>query len=144
MTGLTGHHDLSEMINPDPAWLPTQNNAPPFGQYTKFSIHQVLHSDNHPTHTLHPTLGHASAFLPQEGQVPFFTLLIKETSNIPATAILFLPFSFLLLSHMLNKPTVTAEHQLAHHDYAQPLQQQYKLGNKTMYEMILHSVWMKL
>ena len=27
VTGLTGQCDLSEMINPDPAWLPPQNNG---------------------------------------------------------------------------------------------------------------------
>ena len=86
--------------------------ASPFGQYAKFSIHWVPHSDNHPTHTLHPTLGHASNLLHQEGQVPFSTLLVKQSISIVlAPAILFLPYSFLLLSHTINKPAVTPECQ---------------------------------
>ena len=70
MTSHTGHHDLG-VIQPQPnlssSSKPWQN---PFVQQTKFSTHWVLHSDDHPTHILHPTRGHASGSL-QEGQVPF-------------------------------------------------------------------------
>ena len=57
---------------------------------------------------------------------------------------------FLPASEPYNKQTssyprasVLRFQALAHCDYAQPLQQQYNLGNKTMHEMILHAVWMK-
>ena len=80
MTGHTGHNDLS-VIHPWPnlssSSKPWQN---PFVQQTKFPTHWVLHSNDHPTHILHPTWGHASGSL-QEGQVPF----LFSCSNKPFT-----------------------------------------------------------
>ena len=111
VTGHTGHCDLS-VIQPQP----NQSNSSrlwqnPFGWQAKFSTIQVLHSNDHPTHILHPTQGHASALLHQEGQVHTLTPDQTNSSFVPAQAILFLPLSFLLLSHTLNKPAVTLECQ---------------------------------
>ena len=71
-----------------------------------------MYSDDHPTHTLHSTPGILYALLHQEGQLPSSTLLFKHTiSFLPAPAVIFLPFSFLLLSPTLNNPAITLEHQ---------------------------------
>ena len=71
----------------------------PLGSQTTFMAHQVIHGYAHPTHTLHPTLGIACALLHQEGQVPPpASPAITNCTFVPAPAILFLPFSFLLLS----------------------------------------------
>ena len=71
----------------------------PFGWQTKFTTHWVIHGDNHPTHTLHTTPGIAYALLHQEEQVTPLLLMLSLTAHFePAPAILFIPFSFLLLS----------------------------------------------
>ena len=71
----------------------------PLGGQTKFMTHRVILGDNHPTHTLQPTMGIAYALLHQEEQVPHLLLLLSvNCSFIPAPAILFLLFSLLLLS----------------------------------------------
>ena len=129
VTSHTGHCDLS-VIQPQPnlssSSKPWQN---PFVQQTKSSTHWVLHSEDHPTHILHPTRGYASGSL-QEGQVPITN---KPFKPIPAS--LFLSLSILLLSYSIfNNLSVTPGHQSsACCYYAQPLQQQYQLENKTRY-----------
>ena len=72
-----------------------------------------MHSNDHPTPTLLLTLGIAYALLYQEGQVPFSTLLFKQTiSYIPLPAIYFFHFpSCFCLSPTLNNPAITLEHQ---------------------------------
>ena len=55
-----------------------------------------MHSNNYPTHILHPTWGHASGSL-QEGQVPFLLSCSANQLFIPIPASLFLSFSILLL-----------------------------------------------
>ena len=59
MTGHTGHHD--------PACLAPQEMWHPFGWQTKFTTHWVTHGDNHSTHILHPTLGHALVLCKKDG-----------------------------------------------------------------------------
>ena len=112
VTGLTGHHDISE-IQPQPN-LSSSSKLwwNPFDWQTKFTTHQVTHGNDHPTHTLHPTLGIAHALLHQEGQVPITASpAITNCIYVPAPAIIFLPFSFLLLSLSLIQTNNNPEHQ---------------------------------
>ena len=112
MTGHTGHCDLS-VIQPQPNLSSSSKQwQNPFGWKTKFTTHWVIHGSNHPTHILHPTLGIAYALLHQEGQVPITASpAITNCTCVPAPAILFLPFSFLLLTLSLIQTSKTLEHQ---------------------------------
>ena len=56
-----------------------------------------MHSADHPTHILHPTPGIAYALFHQEGHLSASSA-ITNCSFVPDPAILFLPFSFPLLS----------------------------------------------
>ena len=126
-----GHCDLKVSENyPHPTYLAPQKMWCPLVWQTKLTTHWVLHRDNHPTHILHPTCGHASGS-PQVGQVPVLLCCSTNQSLIPIPASLSLPFSILLLIHYTwNKPAITPEASVlrcwasACHDYAQPLQQQ--------------------
>ena len=128
VTGHTSHHDLSviqSLPNLSSSSKPWQN---PLVQQTKFSTHQVLHSDNHPTHILHPIQGHASGS-PQEGQVPILFSCSLSLIAIPGS--LFLSLSILLLIHSTfkqnsNYPRASVLRCQAStcHDYAHPIQQQ--------------------
>ena len=87
------------MINPTPEGLPHSKPGIHLVWQTTFIAHWVMHGNNHPTHTHHPTPGITYALLHQEGQVPQPTSpSITNCSYEPAPAILFLPFSFPLLS----------------------------------------------
>ena len=96
---------------------PTSEGLP----HTKPGIYWVNRLNSKPTrlctvmttlHILHPTLGIACALLNKEGQVPISTLPFKHAILfVPAPAILFLPFSSLLLSQTLNNPAITLAHQ---------------------------------
>ena len=140
VTRHTGHCDLS-VIQPQPnlssSLKPWQN---PCGWQTKFSTHWVLHSDDHPTHILHLTPGHASALLHQEGQVPFsiswsIKLFICTCPSNSISSII-LPASEPYIKQTSSYPEVSVLGCWASacHEYAQPLQQWYQLGNKTRHE----------
>ena len=112
VTSLTGDCNLGW----DQPWPNLSSSSKPwfnpFGWQTKFTTHWVIHGDDHPTHTLHPTLGIAYALLHQEGQVPITASpTITNCTYVPTPAILFLPFSFLLLSLTLIQTCNTPECQ---------------------------------
>ena len=112
MTGHTGHHDLS-VIQPQPNLsISSKQWQNPFNWQTKYTTQWAIHGDDHPTHTLHPTLGIAYALLHQEGQVPItVSPAITNCTYVHAPGILFLPFSFLLLSLTLIQTSKTPECQ---------------------------------
>ena len=95
----TGHSDLSMSNQPHPRGTSYSKYGIHLVRHTKSKAHWVMLSDDHPTHILHPTWGIAYALLHQEGQISqCASPVITNCSFIPASAILFLPFSFLLLS----------------------------------------------
>ena len=66
---------------PRPRWASHSKQWHSLGWQIKFTANQVIHGDNHPTHTLHPTPGISYALLHQEGQVPHLLLLFSPTAH---------------------------------------------------------------
>ena len=97
--------------NPNHTCLAPQKMWCPFGWQTKFTTHWVIHGDDHPTHILHPTQGHASVLCRKHRYQSLFSCYYYH-SIVPIPARLFLPLSILLLNnHTLIKPAVTPWHQ---------------------------------
>ena len=66
-----GHHDLKVSENyPNPTCLAPQKM---WHLQTKFMAHWVTHGDNHSTHILHPTLGHALVLCKKDGYQSCFS-----------------------------------------------------------------------
>ena len=66
-----GLHDFKVSENyPDPTCLTPQKM---WHLQTKFTAHWVTHGDNHSTHILHPTLGHASVLCKKDGYQSCFS-----------------------------------------------------------------------
>ena len=67
-----GHHDLDHLSENylDPTCLAPQKL---WCLQTKFMAHWVTHGDNHSTHILHPTLGHASVLHKKDGYQSCFS-----------------------------------------------------------------------
>ena len=106
------HHDLKVSENyPNPTCLAPQKMWCPFAWQTKFTIHWIIHGNDHPTHILHPTQGHASV-LCRKDRYQFCSPVITNQSFVPIPASLSLPFSILLLNnHILIRPAATLGHQ---------------------------------
>ena len=107
-----GHHDLKVSRNyPDPTCLAPKKMWHPLGWQTKFTTHWVINGNDHPTHILHPTQGHALV-LCRKDRYQFCSPVQTNHSFIPIPASLFLPLSILLLNiDILIKPAVTLGHQ---------------------------------
>ena len=152
MTGCTGYHDLSVIQswpNLPSSSKPWQN---PFGWQTKFTAHQVTHGSDHHTHILHPTPGIAYALLHQEGQTPITASpAITSCTHVPSPAILFLPFSFLLLSLSIIRTSKTMEFQSLDAEPQHAVTTNDCYSNSTSWDQhnhkwfqFLHVIWMKL
>ena len=136
-------------INSTPEGLPHWKHGIHLVQQTNFTAHWVMHSNDHPTHIFHPTLGIAYALLHWEGQVPQPTSpAITDCTFVPAQAILFLPFSFLLLSLTFKQTSNylgASVHRcwaLAHHDHTQPYSNCINWDHITIKMDYLHAIYM--
>ena len=109
-------------------WLYCEETSPPkrasslrtwhlLGQQTKFSTHQIMHTNNHSTHILHPTPGTAYALPIRKDRHPHYTLVFYCTvPYIPASTyltlqalhqnVLFPPTLFII-------PALILEHQFS-------------------------------
>ena len=66
---------------PQPTLASHSKQWHPLGWQTKFMAHQVIHDNDHPTHTPHPTPGIAYVLLYQEGQVPHLLPLLLPIAH---------------------------------------------------------------
>ena len=136
VTGLTGHHGLSE-IKPDPTCLAPQTCG---GINLVDRIHLQLIRSYMAMATLHiisiPPQGlHVLFFTRKDRYHPLVLLLSLTVCKYLPKQFYFFPFSFLLLSLTLiqisNYPRVSVLtcQASACHDHKWPLQQQEKLGS---------------
>ena len=146
---LTGHCDLSEMINPNPAWLPSQNCGISF-----WSIGWILNplgsEQLWPPYTQHPSHPGACISSPlPEGQVPFsysWSNYFNHTCPCNSISSIVLPASEPYNKQTSSYPELQSLDAKPWHTVTMcnPYNSSTSWETKTMYEMILKAVWMKL